>query len=72
MLCDIYLQKFWHTDITFITVVFCNNHIKTTMHLFTAAGTGVLHPEPRSWFEPDGVALCATAALQRGAAVGDV
>lgn len=37
-----------------------------------AAGTGVLHPQPRSRFQPDWVALRAAAALQRGAAVGDV
>lgn len=37
-----------------------------------AAGTGVLHPQPRSRFQPDGGAVRAAAALQRGAAVGDV
>lgn len=36
------------------------------------AGTGVLHPKPRSRFEPDRSALRAPAALQRGAAVGYV
>lgn len=37
-----------------------------------AARAGVLHPQPRSRFGPDGGALRAAAALQRGAAVGDV